>query len=152
MSDICFLTAVEMAEKIRQRELSVREVMEAHLEQIEKINPVVNAIVTMIHPEKLLEEADAKDRALAGGEDVGPLHGLPVAHKDLAMTKGLRTTFGSKVFKDFVPEDDSLIVERLKKAGAITIGKTNTPEFGAGSQTFNEVFGETANPYDITKT
>jgi len=126
--------------------------MEAHLEQIEKINPVVNAIVTMIHPEKLLEEADAKDRALAGGEDVGPLHGLPVAHKDLAMTKGLRTTFGSKVFKDFVPEDDSLIVERLKKAGAITIGKTNTPEFGAGSQTFNEVFGETANPYDITKT
>jgi len=152
MSDICFLTAVEMAEKIRQRELSVREVMEAHLEQIEKINPVVNAIVTMIHPEKLLEEADAKDRALAGGEDVGPLHGLPVAHKDLAMTKGLRTTFGSKLFKDFIPEDDSLIVERLKKAGAITIGKTNTPEFGAGSQTFNEVFGETANPYDITKT
>jgi len=96
MSDICFLTAVEMAEKIRQRELSVREVMEAHLEQIEKINPVVNAIVTMIHPEKLLEEADAKDMALAGGEEVGPLHGLPVAHKDLAMTKGLRTTFGQR--------------------------------------------------------
>ncbi len=152
MSDICFLTAVDMAQKIRQRELSVREVMEAHLEQIEKINPAVNAIVTMIHPEKLLEEADAKDRAVAGGEELGPLFGLPVAHKDLAMTKGLRTTFGSKVFRDFVPEEDSLIVERLKNAGAITIGKTNTPEFGAGSQTFNEVFGETANPYDVTKT
>lgn len=152
MSDICFLTAVDMAQKIRQRELSVREVMEAHLEQIEKINPSVNAIVTMIHPEKLLKEADAKDRAVAGGEELGPLFGLPVAHKDLAMTKGLRTTFGSKVFRDFVPEEDSLIVERLKNAGAITIGKTNTPEFGAGSQTFNEVFGETVNPYDVTKT
>ena len=152
MSDICFLTAVNMAEKIRQRELSVHEVMEAHLEQIERINAGVNAIVTMVHPEKLLEEAEVKDRALARGEELGPLFGLPVAHKDLAMTKGLRTTFGSKVFRDFVPEEDSLIVERLKKAGAITIGKTNTPEFGAGSQTFNEVFGETANPYDVTRT
>ena len=152
MSNICFLTAVDMAQKIQQREISVREVMEAHLDQIEEINPCVNAIVTMIPPEKLLEEADAKDRAVARGEELGPLFGLPVAHKDLAMTKGLRTTFGSKIFRDFVPEEDSLIVERLRKAGAITIGKTNTPEFGAGSQTFNEVFGETANPYDMTKT
>ncbi|MBN2539716.1 MAG: amidase [Deltaproteobacteria bacterium] len=152
MSDICFLTAVDMAQKIQQKEISVREVVEAHLNQIEKINPGVNAIVTMIPPEKLLEEADAKDRAVARGEELGPLFGLPVGHKDLAMTKGLRTTFGSRIFRDFVPEEDSLIVERLKKAGAITIGKTNTPEFGAGSQTFNEVFGETANPYDMTKT
>ncbi|HPQ44331.1 MAG TPA: amidase [Syntrophales bacterium] len=152
MSDICFLTAFDMVRKIRHKELSVREVMEAHLDRIEKINPKVNAIVTMVPPEILLEEAEVRDRAVARGDDLGPLFGLPVAHKDLTMTKGMRTTFGSKIFRDFIPEDDSLIVERLKKAGAITIGKTNTPEFGAGSQTFNEVFGETANPYDTTKT
>jgi amidase len=83
---------------------------------------------------------------------LGPLHGLPVAHKDLFETAGIRTTFGSRIYKDNIPERDSIIVERAKKAGAITIGKTNTPEFGAGSQTFNEVFGVTANPYDLTKT
>ena len=91
-------------------------------------------------------------RQSASDERVGPLHGLPIAHKDLVPTKGIRTTFGSPIYKDFVPDHDGLIVERLKKAGAITIGKTNTPEFGAGSQTYNEVFGETLNPYDTTKT
>jgi len=145
------LTAVELARRIHAKDLSVREVMEAHLAQIERINPQVNAIVTLL-PEQAMDQAAVADEALAHGEEVGPLHGLPVAHKDLHLTKDIRTTFGSPIFRDFVPEHDALIVERLKEAGAITIGKTNTPEFGLGSQTFNEVFGETCNPYDGTKT
>jgi len=149
--EICFLTAVELARRIHAKDLSVREVMEAHLAQIERINPQVNAIVTLL-PEQAMDQAAVADEALAHGEEVGPLHGLPVAHKDLHLTKDIRTTFGSPIFRDFVPEHDALIVERLKEAGAITIGKTNTPEFGLGSQTFNEVFGETCNPYDGTKT
>ena len=83
---------------------------------------------------------------------LGPLHGLPVAHKDLLETRGIRTTFGSPLYKDYIPTEDDLVVERMRRAGAITIGKTNTPEFGAGSQTFNTVFGATRNPYDLTKT
>ena len=149
--ETCFLDAVELARRIRTREVSAREVMEAHLAQIERVNPHVNAIVTLV-PERALREADAADSVLAGGEEVGPLHGLPVAHKDLTPTRGIRTTFGSTLYKEFVPDQDALIVERLRGAGAITVGKTNTPEFGAGSQTFNEVFGETLNPYDTTKT
>lgn len=145
------MTAVELARRIHAKDLSVREVMEAHLAQIERINPQVNAIVTLL-PEQAMDQAAVADEALAHGEEVGPLHGLPVAHKDLHLTKDIRTTFGSPIFRDFVPEHDALIVERLKEAGAITIGKTNTPEFGLGSQTFNEVFGETCNPYDGTKT
>jgi amidase len=149
--EICFLTATELARRVRERELSAVEVMEAHLARIERINPRVNAIVTLL-PERAMERARAADEALTHGEQVGPLHGLPVAHKDLFPTKGVRTTSGSLVYKDFVPDRDALIVERLKEAGAISVGKTNTPEFGAGSQTFNEVFGETLNPYDTTKT
>lgn len=151
-SDICFMTATEMARRIRAGELSCREVMQAHLARIERVNPKVNAIVTQISSEQVLAAADAADKALARGENTGPLHGLPIAHKDLVPTRNLRTTWGSPIFKDFVPDHDGLIVQRLKNAGAITIGKTNTPEFGAGSQTFNQVFGETLNPYDITKT
>ena len=150
-SEICFMTATELAHRIRARELSAREVMDAHLAQIDRLNPAVNAIVTLL-PEQAMAHARAADEALARGEEVGPLHGLPVAHKDLVPAKGIRTTSGSPIFKDFVPDEDALIVERLKKAGAITIGKTNTPEFGAGSQTYNEVFGETLNPYDTSKT
>ena len=151
-SDICFMTATEMAHRIRARQLSCREVMQAHLTRIDRINPIVNAIVTQIPPEQMLAAADAADTSLAREENTGPLHGLPIAHKDLVPTKDMRTTFGSRIYKNFVPDHDGLIVERLKKAGAITIGKTNTPEFGAGSQTFNQVFGETLNPYDTTKT
>jgi amidase len=153
MSDqaICFLPATELARRIRAKELSAQEVMAAHLAQIERVNPNMNAIVTLL-PELAMQGARAADAALARGAEVGPLHGLPIAHKDLVPTKGIRTTFGSPIFKDFVPDQDGLIVERLRNAGAITIGKTNTPEFGAGSQTFNEVFGETLNPYDRTKT
>ncbi len=150
-AEICFLPAKELGGMIRDRELSVYEVMEAHLARIEEVNPKVNAIITLTQDEAL-RQARLADEALARGEDPGPLFGLPIAHKDLALTKGIRTTFGSPLLKDFIPDQDQLIVERLKKAGAITIGKTNTPEFGAGSQTYNEVFGETLNPYDRTKT
>jgi amidase len=145
------MTATELARRIRAKELSAREVMEAHLTHIERVNPTVNAIVTLV-PEHAMAGARAADEALAHGAAVGPLHGLPIAHKDLFLTKGIRTTYGSRIYADFVPDQDMLIVERMRAAGAITIGKTNTPEFGAGSQTFNEVFGATLNPYDLTKT
>ena len=148
---INFLTAVELARRIRARELSCVEVMQAHLAQIDRVNPKVNAIVTY-HPEQAMEGAKAADAALQRGDAVGALHGLPVAHKDLVDTAGVRTTYGSPIYADHIPQQDMLIVERLKAAGAISVGKTNTPEFGAGSQTFNEVFGATLNPYDLTKT
>ena len=148
---ICSLKATELAAMIRTRELSAVEVTEAHLERIEAINPKVNSIVTFT-PERAIEAARGADDALARGLPAGPLHGLPVAHKDLALTRGVRTTFGSPIFPHFGPAQDALIVERLKGAGAISVGKTNTPEFGAGSQTLHEVFGETPNPYDTTKT
>jgi amidase len=145
------MTATELARRVRSKELSAREVLEAHLFQMERVNPKVNAIVTLT-AEAAMDQARAADDALWRGEELGPLHGLPVAHKDLYPTKGVRTTFGSLVFKDFVPDHDALIVERLREAGGISVGKTNTPEFGAGSQTYNEVFGETLNPYDTAKT
>src|SRR6266851_7403851 len=149
--ELCFLTATELARRIRLKDLSCQEVMATHLTQIERVNPQVNAIVTFL-PEQALERARAADEALARGAEVGSLYGLPIAHKDLVLTKGIRTTFGSPIFSDFVPEQDEIIVERLRNAGAITVGKTNTPEFGAGSQTYNSVFGETLNPYDLSKT
>jgi len=151
MTQLCFLTATELARRIRQRDVSATEVLRAHVEQIARTNPQINAIVTTTFD---AAEADARrvDAQLTRGEDPGPLAGLPVAHKDLTITKGVRTTFGSPIFKDFVPDRDALIVERLKAAGAVTVGKTNTPEFGAGSQTFNPVFGATRNPWDPTRT
>jgi amidase len=151
MSDLCFLTAVELADRIRRRDVSVTEVVRAHLAQIERVNPTMNAIVTLT-AERALADAKAKDAELARGAATGPLFGLPVAHKDLVPTKGIRTTFGSPIYRDNVPSEDGLIIERLRAAGAVTLGKTNTPEFGAGSQTFNEVFGRTLNPYDPSKT
>lgn len=126
--------------------------MRAFLARIEAVNPLVNAIVTLRPEAELLAEAVAADRALASGDAIGVLQGLPIAIKDLSLTRGLRTTFGSRLYRDFVPSTDELYVERLRAAGAIVIGKTNTPEFGAGSQTFNAVFGATRNPYDRTKT
>jgi amidase len=149
--DLCFLTATELTRRIRTREVSVTEVVRAHLAQIERINPTVNAIVTLT-AERALEDARTKDVALRRGVPAGPLFGLPVAHKDLVPTRGIRTTRGSPIYRDHVPDQDALLVERLRAAGAVTMGKTNTPEFGAGSQTFNEVFGRTLNPYDVTKT
>ncbi len=150
-TDINFMTAVELSQRIRSGDLSCVEVMQAHIAQIDRVNPQVNAIVTY-HPDTALEDAKSADAALSRGDDVGVLHGLPVAHKDLADTAGVRTTYGSPIYADHIPEQDALMVERLKQAGAISVGKTNTPEFGAGSQTFNEVFGTTLNPYDLSKT
>ena len=148
---VCFMSTVEMARLIRTKRLSAREVLAEHLKQIERVNPKVNAIVTLV-PEMAADAAARADEMQARKEKLGPLHGLPVAHKDLMETRGIRTTFGSLLYKDYVPTEDDLVVERMRRAGAITIGKTNTPEFGAGSQTFNKVFGATHNPYDLTKT
>ena len=150
-SPLCFLTATELARRIRARQVSARDVMAAHLAQIERVNPQVNAIVTL-QADQAMEQAARADEAQARGAALGPLHGLPVAHKDLFLTRGMRTTFGSLVYRDFVPQQSSLVVERQQEAGALTIGKTNTPEFGAGSQTFNAVFGATRNPYDLAQT
>src|SRR5438874_12760045 len=150
-SSVCFMSAVEMARLIRAKKLSAREVLAAHLKQIERVNPKVNAIVTLV-AEMATEAAAKADEMQAHNSMLGPLHGLPVAHKDLLDTKGIRTTYGSPLYKDNIPNEDDIVVERMKRAGAITIGKTNTPEFGAGSQTFNKVFGATHNPYDLTKT
>ncbi len=141
------LSASELAAGIRERRFSAREVMEAHLARIEAVNPRLNAIVTL-DADGALAAADAADR----GEPAGPLHGLPVAVKDLEETAGMRTTYGSPLFARHVPGTDSAVVERWRRAGAIVIGKTNAPEFGAGSQTFNEVFGVTRNPYDPAMT
>ncbi len=150
-SGLCLLSAVELARLIHTERLSAREAVAAHLKQIEALNPKVNAFVTLV-PEEALEAAAIADEMQAHGAILGPLHGLPVAHKDLFETRGVRTTFGSPLFADYVPAQDDDVVERMRRAGAITIGKTNTPEFGAGSQTFNTVFGATRNPYDLTKT
>ena len=149
--DLCFTSATELVRLIRERKVSVTEVVQAHLAQIERVNPRVNAIVTLL-PERALADARAKDAVLARGEASGPLFGLPIAHKDLVPTRGVRTTYGSPIYRDHVPDEDGLIVERLRAAGTVMLGKTNTPEFGAGSQTFNPVFGATVNPYDTAKT
>jgi amidase len=148
---ICFTSAIEMSRLIRSGKLSAREALAAHLKQIERVNPNVNAIVTLV-PEMAAEAAAKADEMQAHKETLGPLHGLPVAHKDLLETRGIRTTFGSPLYKDHIPTEDDIVVDRMGRAGAIIIGKTNTPEFGAGSQTFNKVFGATHNPYDLTKT
>jgi amidase len=151
-NEICFLRAKELLGLMREKKLSAREVMQAHLKQIERINPKVNAIVTLVPEEQLMAQALAADEALAKGNWLGPLHGLPVGVKDLHPTKGIRTTHGSPLHRDDIPDFDCLVVEREKKAGGIVIGKTNVPEWGLGSQTFNPVFGPTLNPYDLTKT
>ncbi len=150
-TELCNLPAVTLARLLRAREVSAREVVIAHLARVELHNGAINAIVTLT-AEAALAEAAAADERLARGDEVGPLHGLPVAHKDLHDTRGVRTTYGSKIFADHVPDRDSLVVSRMKAAGAITLGKTNTPEFGTGSQTYNAVFGVTRNPYDLSKT
>jgi amidase len=140
-----------MAELIRAKKLSARDVLAVHLKQIELVNPKVNAIVTLV-PEMAAEAALKADEMQARRATLGQLHGLPVAHKDLFETRGIRTTFGSPLYKDNIPTEDDIVVDRMRRAGAIIIGKSNTPEFGSGSQTFNKVFGATRNPYDLTKT
>ncbi len=145
------MAATDLARMIRSRELSAAELLEATLARIEAVNPAVNAIVTLAAEQARATAADLDARA-ARGEFAGPLHGLPIAIKDLAETAGIRTTFGSPVYSSHVPAFDAPHVALLKRAGAVVIGKTNTPEFGAGSQTFNPVFGVTRNPYDTRLT
>jgi amidase len=150
-SQLCFMPAHAMRAALLSRELSSVELVEAHLRQIERVNPKVNAFVTL-QEETALAAAAAADRRLSRRAPAGPLDGLPIGIKDLFMTKGLRTTYGSPIYANHVPDMDHLIVEREKAAGAIILGKTNTPEFGAGAQTFNPVFGVTRNPYDLALT
>jgi amidase len=145
--EICYLSARELARRIRERELSAREVTEAHLARIEAVNPRINAIVTLT-ADRTLREADAADAFLATGAEPPPLYGLPVAHKDTHETAGVRTTSGSPLLADHVPAHDELVIERMRAAGTLMLGKTNVPEFAAGSHTFNPVFGTTRNPYD----
>ena len=144
-------TAVELARMIRDREVSAREVLDAHLGRIDRWNPIVNAIVTRTTDLALEPAPRELDEALARGEEPGPLHGLPIAHKDLVDTAGIRTTYGSPIYADNVPDVDEPFVARLRAAGSVLVGKTNTPEFGAGSHTFNPVFGPTRNPYDPSR-
>jgi amidase len=142
--DLCFQPASTLARLIKAKKLSATEVVKAFIAQIERVNPQVNAIVTFV-PELALQAAKKADRK-------SRYAGLPIAYKDLMPTKGIRTTFGSLVFDKNVPTENGALVEKLSAAGVVTLGKTNTPEFGAGSQTFNKVFGATKNPYDLTKT
>ncbi|MGI9006563.1 MAG: amidase [Streptosporangiaceae bacterium] len=146
-TDLCENDAVTLAGLLRARKVSAREVTAAHIARIEAADQVVNAVVTPTF-EQAMDKAAAADEALAAGRPPGLLHGLPVAHKDLVETAGVRTTFGSPLFAGHVPDFDALIVSRMAGAGAISLGKTNTPEFGAGSHTVNKVFGATRNPYD----
>ncbi len=146
--EIVFSSAKALARRIRDREISAREVMIAHIEQIEQINPTVNAIVSMLNPEVAIERANEADRQPCDG----PLYGLPTAFKDLEDAVGFPNTQGSPIFADRFPEEDAAIVARIKQAGAIPIGKTNVPEFGLGSHTYNNVFGPTRNPWNLERT
>ncbi len=149
---LCFSGARDLARQIRDKHVSAREVMAAYLAQINRLNPQLNAIVARLDDNRCMALADAADRAAARGEVSGPLHGLPTAFKDLEPALGFPFTKGSPIYQDVVATEDSVIVERIRRAGAIPIGKTNVPEFGMGSHTYNNVYGLTRNPYDRTKT
>ena len=148
---LCFTSARDLAGMIRSREVSAREVMSAFLAQIARLNPPLNAIVAKLDDHACLALADAADRELSSGRPTGVLHGLPIAFKDLEAAVGFPFTKGSPIYKDLKPTEDTVIVERLRRAGTIPIGKTNVPEFGMGSHTYNQVYGTTLNPYDRSK-
>src|SRR5688572_4527370 len=149
--DILDLPAHALSDAIRTRQISCRELMQATLARIQAVNPVYNAIVSLRDGDALLREADERDTQLQRGAARGWMHGMPQAIKDAVPTAGIRTTLGSPLLRDNVPAADALMVQRMKSAGCIVIGKTNTPEFGLGSHTFNEVFGVTRNAYDPSK-
>src|SRR5712691_10943679 len=150
--DLCFTPATRLAALIRQRKVSPLEATQAVLAQIERVNPKVNAYCTVAAESALSDARKATAAVTRRSARLGALHGVPVSIKDLTPTKGIRTTWGSKVFEHHVPEEDALYVDRLKRAGAIVVGKTNTPEFGAGGNTFNAVFGATRNPWNTALT
>jgi amidase len=148
--ELCFTPATELARMLREREVSARELLEAHLDRIERVNPTINAIVTLDVDGARAQAAHA-DEELAHGRVLGVLHGLPAAHKDTHATGGMRTTSGSPTLANHVPVNDELVVARMREAGAIRVGKTNVPEFAAGSHTFNPIFGVTRNPYALDR-
>ena len=149
--DITQYSALDLSRAVHTKQVSCREVMRATLDQVDRLNPGSNAIVSRVEPDALLRQADERDAQLARGESMGWMHGMPQAIKDLANVRGLRTTLGCPLMKDFVASEDGLMAQRMKAAGAIVIGKTNTPEFGLGSHTFNEVFGPTRNAWNPSK-
>jgi len=151
ISPLCFTSARTLASLIARREVSARDVMAAHLAQIERLNPQLNAIVAKRPDDACLALAAEADERQAAGKPIGPLHGLPIAFKDLQDARGFVTTRGSRIYRDHVSATDAVLVERLRRAGVLAIGKTNVPEFGLGSHTYNEVYGTTRNPYDTTK-
>jgi amidase len=151
MPELCDLAAVELRRLVGARKVSPVELLRSCRERTERINPAVNAIVATCW-ERALAEARQAEAAVAQGEALGPLHGLPVGIKDLELTAGLRTTYGSPQFEDFVPEADERLVAAIRAAGGIVVGKTNTPEFGAGANTVNPVYGATGNPFDPART
>ncbi|HEY2358532.1 MAG TPA: amidase [Phenylobacterium sp.] len=150
-TEITDMGGAALAAAIRAKRISAREAMTACLDRVDAVNPAINAVVSIPPREALMAEAAAADERQAKGETLPPLHGLPHAVKDLQAVKGLRFTQGSPIYKDRIAAADSLMVERLRNAGVIFLGKTNTPEFGLGSHTFNPVFGATHNPYDLTR-
>ncbi|MFJ3459854.1 amidase [Achromobacter spanius] len=152
LNDIVAMPAHALSDAIRSRRVSCREVMQAYLAHIDRVNPTLNAIVARRDSDELLREADARDAQLAAGQWQGWLHGIPQAPKDLTAVRGMVTSMGSLVYKDVVTAHDSILVERMRAAGAIFIGRSNVPEFGLGSHTYNRVYGATGNPYDVTKT
>jgi amidase len=150
-TDLAYMPATDLVAAVQKKSVSPREIVDSLLTRIEKINPQVNAYCT-VAGEMARKAAQEAEASLMRGEKMGPLSGVPISVKDLTPTAGIRTTFGSKIFEHSVPTEDGLIIERLKKAGAIVLGKTNTPEFGAGANTYNAVFGATRNPYDLSRT
>src|SRR5687767_7708310 len=151
VSPLCFASARVLAAQIARREVSAREVLAAYLAQIARVNPRLNAIVAKLPDEACLALAASADERQAAGDPLGPLHGLPIAFKDLQDARGFVTARGSRIYRDHVSPTDAVLVERVRRAGALAIGKTNVPEFGLGSHTYHEVYGTTLNPYDLTK-
>jgi len=149
--DLCFTPAVALREMLRKKVISPVELIQAFLERIDKINPVINAYGTLVS-KMALEAARKTESAIMRGDEAGLLAGIPVSIKDVTMTAGIRTTYGSKLYESFVPDVDELLVERVKQEGGIILGKTNTPEFAAGASTFNQVFGITRNPWNTAYT
>ena len=149
--ELCYKSALELTGLVRKKDLCCTEIINSFYDRIEAINPHINAICTLVDRELVLRQAVALDKRLQAGESLGVLAGLPIAVKDLVETRGIRTTMGSPLHAAWVPEYDALTVERMKSADAIIIGKTNVPEFGAGSHSFNRIFGVTRNPYNLMK-
>jgi amidase len=147
---LAFTPATELRRLIREREISPVELVKQVLQRIEQVNPVVNAYCTVAAEQALVAAREAEE-AIARGAALGPLHGIPIAIKDMSLTAGIRTTFGSRLYADYVPTEDSLDVARLKQAGAVVVGKTNTPEFAAGPNTLNALFGATRNPWSLER-